>query len=138
MGDDHDETLRPTRGQRFDTVHGQIQMLGVEGAEALIEEKGVEPPSPPTDHFRQTQRQGERGEKCLAAGQAVGPPGRVGGVEINHIELPVLGEPVPTRGETLEVFGTETGESGALLVEQETDESARRWFEVPVLGPLCW
>ncbi len=108
--------------QRLDPLHRQIQVIGVERAEPLIEEEGVQASAGAAHHLGQAQGQAERGEEGLTARQAVRLADHVGGREVDDLERPILGEPVPARGEPLEVLRTELGQRRPLLVQQKADE----------------
>ena len=107
MGDDHDQALLAVNHQRLDAFHRQIQVLGIERTEPFVKEERIEPPSPATDHFGQTERQTQRGEKGLTPGQTVSPANRVGRAQVDDVELPVLGEAIPSRREAFEMLGSQ-------------------------------
>ena len=71
---EHDEAARVAGDEPPDAVHRALEVLGVEAAEPLVEEEGVEPPAAARHHLGQGEREREGGEERLAAREAVGPP----------------------------------------------------------------
>src|SRR4051794_11854452 len=72
MADDADDTAAVTKS--VELGHDVVERFVVEGAEPLVDEEGLQP-SPAGllgDDVRETERQRERGEETLAAGQRRG------------------------------------------------------------------
>jgi hypothetical protein len=116
MADEDDEASIVLGDQSPDPVHGKVQMLGVEAAESLIEEEGVETPAAPRDHLRQRERERQRGQERLAAGERIGLAHLPGRVQVLNGEAPIVGEPVRAVGQLFEVLAAEVGQLGALLL----------------------
>ena len=74
MADEHDQPAFVLRDQAPDPVHRPVEMLRIEAPEALVQEEGIEAPAPARDHLGQRERERERREERLAAGEAVGLP----------------------------------------------------------------
>ena len=70
----------------LDPAHRALDVLGVEAAEPLVQEEGVEPAAAARDHLGQREGQRERGEERLAARQRVGLADRAAGVDVDDPE----------------------------------------------------
>ena len=75
MGDDADHAVAAR--EEFEALDGDAERLGVEGAEALVEEERFEGERAATtgqlrQAFRERQRECQTGEEGLAAGEGAG------------------------------------------------------------------
>ena len=71
MGDDAHQAVALGEGEQG--LHGLVQGLVVQGAEALVHKHGIQPDASRAglDHVAQTQGQGQGGQEGFAAGQAL-------------------------------------------------------------------
>ena len=72
VADEDDQATLVLRDQPPDPVHRPVEVLGVEAAESLVQEEGVETSAAARDHLRQRERERQRGKERLAAGERVG------------------------------------------------------------------
>src|SRR5690606_20775245 len=92
VGDDADE---PTSGLKLEQgLHREVEGLGIEAAEALIDEDGLEVDASGValDHVGQPERERERGDEPLAAAQR-GDRTPLAGVMIEYVEIEPLAAP---------------------------------------------
>ena len=86
VGDDADELIAP--GQPGQRVHGLFQAVGVQRAEALVDEQRLDDDAARVllDRVADAQCQAQRGHEALAAGQAAHGAG-LAGVGVEHVEV---------------------------------------------------
>src|SRR4051794_15969240 len=129
MADDTDEPSRRT--ELFDGGGHDVERVGIECAEALVEEDGLESSSPPCrqpgDAIRERKRERKRCEKGLAAGERSSRPQLAGIAVVDDDEaaaLPVDPQRIlPTRQCAQYLSGT-VGQRGECLVEDPLLEVA--------------
>jgi hypothetical protein len=67
--DDENESIGLPGSQALDTVHRQVEVLGIETAEALIQEERIEAAPRAGDHLGKGKRERQRCQKGLASGK---------------------------------------------------------------------
>src|SRR5690606_30260085 len=113
VGDDAD--LAAARSEAVEGGERELEALGVEGAEALVDEEGLDGGAA-RGEGREAEREGEGGEEGLAAAEALEAADFVAHVEVEDLELEVF-----ARDALQAVARVERGELTVGVAEQDVE-----------------